>query len=171
MRKILVVIDMQNDFIDGALGTKDAVSIVPKVVEKIKSYDSSNVYATMDTHYDYFKTQEGKLLPVEHCISGTKGWKLRKEIAELVKDNLFPKSTFGSSTLAGELNIISSKEDIEVELVGLCTDVCVVSNALLFKAIMPEVRISVDSSCCAGTTQEKHQAALEVMKSCQIIVS
>ncbi len=171
MRKILVVIDMQNDFIDGSLGTKDAVAIVPKVVEKIKTYDPSNVYATQDTHYDYFKTQEGRLLPVEHCISGTKGWKLRKEVAELIKDNLFPKNTFGSSTLARELNIMSSKEEIEIEIVGLTTDICVISNALLFKACMPEVKITVDSACCAGTTPDKHTAALEVMKSCQIIVN
>lgn len=170
MRKILVVIDMQNDFIDGALGTKDAVAIVPKVVEKIKSYDPYNIFATQDTHYDYFKTQEGKLLPVQHCIAGSKGWKLRKEVADLVKDNIFPKITFGAYTLAMELNNISAKEEIEIEICGLTSDVCVVSNALLFKTCMPEVKITVDSNCCAGTTQEKHQAALEVMRSCQIIV-
>ncbi|MGN0241798.1 MAG: cysteine hydrolase family protein [Candidatus Weimeria sp.] len=170
MRKIIVVIDMQNDFIDGSLGTKEAVNIVPAVVEKIKSYPENDVFATRDTHpANYLETQEGKYLPVEHCIKGTDGWQIRKEIAELIPgDQIFDKPTFGSVKLAEYLKGLSENEEIEVELAGLCTDICVVSNALMLKAFMPEVKISVDPSCCAGVTPEKHRAALETMASCQI---
>ena len=146
MRKILVVIDMQNDFIDGSLGTKEAQQIVPRVVEKMKEYDPWNIYLTRDTHYEnYLDTQEGRNLPVEHCIEGT-------------------------HRLAGILMTERAQEALEIELVGLCTDICVVSNALLFKAAMPEAPITVDASCCAGVTPESHRHALETMKMCQIKV-
>lgn len=172
MRKILIVIDMQNDFIDAALGTKEAVAIVEKVKEKIRSFGASDVIATMDTHgEDYMQTQEGKYLPVPHCIKGSDGWKIRPDIAELLEGaKIYEKPTFGSTALAEELKELSGKEEIELELIGLCTDICVVSNALLLKAMMPEVQISVDASCCAGVTPEKHEAALETMRSCQIRV-
>ena len=162
MHKLLVVIDMQNDFIDAALGTKEALAIVEPVKEKIRSYPKEDIIATMDT-------QEGKYLPVPHCIRGTEGWRIRADIAELLKDaKIFEKPTFGSIELAEYLKSLSEAEDIELELIGLCTDICVVSNALLLKAAMPEVKITVDSSCCAGVTVEKHLAALDTMRSCQI---
>ena len=172
MRKILIVIDMQNDFIDAALGTKEAVAIVDAVKEKIMSYPAADVIATMDTHGEnYMETQEGQNLPVMHCIKGTDGWQIRPDIAELLKEaTIYEKPTFGSVKLAEDLKALAEKEEIELELIGLCTDICVVSNALLLKAAMPEVRISVDSSCCAGVTPEKHLAALETMRSCQIYV-
>lgn len=172
MRRILVVVDMQNDFIDGALGTKEAVQIVDPVIQKIKEYDVKDIYATRDTHgTDYLSTQEGKNLPVEHCIKGTKGWKIREEIADLLEGAVIvDKPTFGSFELAELLSKENEKEELEIELVGLCTDICVVSNALLLKAKMPEIKISVDESCCAGVTVESHKAALETMKMCQISV-
>jgi nicotinamidase-related amidase len=170
MRKILIVIDMQNDFVDGALGTSEAVAIVDAVKNKIKSYNACDVIATMDTHsVDYMDTQEGKNLPVPHCIRGSEGWEIRPDIAALLADaRIYEKPTFGSVQMATDLAALSEKEDIELELIGLCTDICVISNALLLKAIMPEVKISVDASCCAGVTPEKHLAALEAMRSCQI---
>lgn len=173
MRKILIVIDMQNDFIDAALGTKEAVSIVEAVKDKIRSYAAENVFATMDTHAEnYMETQEGKYLPVPHCIKGSEGWKIRPDIASLLTGAMiYEKPTFGSTALAADLRELSKKEEIELELVGLCTDICVVSNALLLKAFMPEVKISVDATCCAGVTPEKHLAALETMRSCQIRVT
>lgn len=172
MRKILIVIDMQNDFIDAALGTKEAVAIVDAVKAKIRSYPVEDVIATMDTHGEnYMETQEGTYLPVPHCIKGSEGWRLRRDIAELLTDaKIYEKPTFGSTELAADLKNLSGKEEIELELVGLCTDICVVSNALLLKATMPEVKISVDASCCAGVTPKKHLAALETMRSCQIQV-
>lgn len=172
MKKVLIVIDMQNDFIDGSLGTPEAVAIIDAVKEKVRSYPAEDVIATMDTHKtDYMRTQEGHNLPVEHCIRGSQGWEIREDIKELLKDaKIYEKPTFGSVDLACDLKELSEKEEIELELVGLCTDICVVSNALLLKAYMPEVKISVDASCCAGVTPEKHQAALETMKSCQIQV-
>ena len=170
MRKILIVIDMQNDFIDAALGTKEAEAIVDAVKEKIRAYPAENVIATMDTHgEDYMQTQEGKYLPVPHCIKGSDGWQIRPDIAELLDGvKIYEKPTFGSTEMAAELKAIAEKEEIELELIGLCTDICVVSNALLLKAFMPEVKISVDALCCAGVTPEKHLAALETMRSCQI---
>ena len=172
MRKILIVVDMQNDFIDAALGTPEAVAIVEAVKEKIRSYPSEDVIATMDTHGEkYMETQEGKYLPVPHCIKGSDGWQIRPEIAELLAGaKIYEKPTFGSTAMAEDLKEIAGKEEIELELIGLCTDICVVSNALLLKAMMPEVRISVDAACCAGVTPEKHLAALETMRSCQIQV-
>ena len=174
MKKILVVIDMQNDFIDGALGTPEAVAIVENVKAKILSYPKENVFATRDTHHQYYMdTQEGRNLPVPHCIRGTDGWQIRPEIAELIfPDHIVDKPTFGSTQLARLMEVLERREEdgIEIELVGLCTDICVVSNALLLKASMPETPISCDASCCAGVTPAKHEAALETMRSCQIRV-
>ena len=173
MKKILIVVDMQNDFIDAALGTAEAVAIVDAVKEKISSYPVENVIATMDTHGEnYMETQEGQNLPVMHCIKGTDGWKIRPDIAELLEGaKIYEKPTFGSTALAADLKALSENEEIELELIGLCTDICVVSNALLLKANMPEVKISVDAACCAGVTPEKHLAALETMRSCQVNVT
>ena len=172
MRKILLVIDMQKDFIDGALGTPEAEAIVGNVIEKIKSYPKEDVYATRDTHQaNYLETQEGKFLPVVHCVEGTEGWQLRPEIGELIDpEHVIDKPTFGSRKLAKLMKKLAKKEDLEIELVGLCTDICVVSNALLLKATLWEAPISVDASCCAGVTPAKHEAALETMRSCQIAV-
>ena len=174
MKKILIVIDMQNDFIDGSLGTHEAQAIVGNVVEKIKSYPKSDVFATRDTHRpNYLQNQEGRLLPVEHCIKHTPGWEIRAEIAELLDPaHIIDKPTFGSQKLAKMMmqKYIAEEGELEVEIVGLCTDICVVSNALMIKAAIPEARISVDPACCAGVTPEKHEAALETMRSCQIFV-
>lgn len=172
MRKILIVIDMQNDFIDGSLGTKEAEAIVENVKNRIREYAPENIIATMDTHeINYLSTQEGKYLPVEHCIRNTEGWQIRKDIAALLEHAaVYEKPTFGSKALAEHLLHLSKEEEISLELIGLCTDICVISNALLLKAFMPEVPISVDSSCCAGVTPAKHEAALETMRSCQIQV-
>jgi nicotinamidase-related amidase len=171
--KVLIVVDMQNDFIDGALGTPEAVAIVPNVVEKIKNFDG-RVIATRDTHgEDYLNTQEGKYLPVEHCIRGTKGWEIRPEIQALISETPVDKETFGSTGLGQVLKAYHQYEQpIEsITLVGLCTDICVISNAMLLKAFLPEVPILVDASCCAGVTPESHTRALEAMKACQIQIS
>ena len=175
MKKILLVIDMQNDFIDGALGTPEAVAIVENVKAKIRSYPKEDVFATRDTHTDfYMETQEGRNLPVPHCIRGTKGWEIRPDIAELIfPDHIIDKPTFGSTQLAKLMEILENREEegIEIELIGLCTDSCVVSIALLIKATLPETPISCDASCCAGVTPAKHEAALETMRSCQIRIT
>lgn len=181
MKKILVIVDMQNDFISGVLGTSEAVSIVDKVVEKISGDEWNYVYTTYDTHNEnYLKTQEGKKLPIEHCQEDSYGWRLNEKIYDALVDNYHKyrwtaekKNTFGSVSLAKRLfNICYNKEtapeDIELTLVGVCTDICVISNALLLKAYYPEMNIIIDASCCAGSTPEKHKMALEVMKSCQI---
>lgn len=169
MKNILIVVDMQNDFIDGALGTKEAVAIVPKVEEKIRNFDGE-VFFTRDTHETYYlETQEGKNLPVKHCIRDTEGWQIRKELDVLRKTAPVDKETFGSTDLAGELNMIDEDEGIgSITLVGLCTDICVISNALLIKASLPEVPICVDATCCAGVTPESHENALKAMEACQI---
>ena len=172
MRKLLVVVDMQNDFIDGSLGTKEAEAIVDNVVKVIGTYDPKDIFATRDTHPEnYLETQEGRNLPVVHCVKNTPGWELNEKVVAALGDaKVIDKPTFGSRTLAEELEAIAAKEEIEVTLVGLCTDICVVSNALILKAMYPEAVISVDADCCAGVTPEKHEAALETMKSCQIDV-
>ena len=178
--RYLVVVDMQNDFIDGALGTPEAQAIVPKVVKKIEEFDGEVLW-TQDSHYDnYLETQEGRLLPVKHCIVASDGWKLNSLVAAAlqrkgaVDDQLhaFAKQTFGSLGLAGRLYPDAAFGDgiEEVVLVGLCTDICVISNALLLKAFLPEVKITVDASCCAGVTPERHKNALEAMKACQIFI-
>ena len=172
MKKVLVVIDMQNDFIDGALGTAEAVGIVDKVVKKIGNYPADCIYATRDTHgEDYLETSEGRYLPVKHCIKGTMGWEIRKEVAHTMPQALvIDKPTFGSEELVQRLLEESKGEEIEIELVGLCTDICVVTNALLLKTKLPETKIKVDAACCAGVTQESHEAALLTMKMCQVEV-
>ena len=169
--EVLVVVDMQNDFIDGALGTPEAVEIVPRVLEKIRSFPG-RIYATMDTHSpDYLQTQEGRNLPVEHCIRGTQGWQLQKEIGKLITDGIIEKPTFGSRQLGETLEALNREEPIErITLVGLCTDICVISNALTLKAFLPEVPIQVDAACCAGVSVATHNQALEAMKLCQIQV-
>ncbi len=165
MKKTLIVVDMQNDFIDMALGTKEAVAIVPKVKAKIAEYvnDGNEVIFTRDTHGEnYLETNEGKNLPVPHCIKGTHGWEIFDGLY-VEGSKIIDKPNFGWKNW--------DKEDFEeVELVGLCTDICVVSNALIIKATHPEIKVSVDSQCCAGVTPETHKAALETMKMCQINV-
>ncbi|ONI38997.1 amidase [Candidatus Epulonipiscium fishelsonii] len=180
MKKILVVVDMQNDFIDGVLGTQEAQSIIPNVVAKIKSYIQQGypVYFTKDIHEeDYLTTQEGKNLPVEHCIRGTLGSKFNKEILKFVKSIqqntlqaiIFEKNGFGSEQLPQYIkNTLIENEEVEIEVVGVCTDICVITNSLVLKTFLPEAKIVVDSSCCAGVTIAKHNNALEAMKSCQI---
>ena len=167
--KILVVVDMQNDFVDGALGTKEAVAIVSKVVEKIKSYEGEKIIFTRDTHEEnYMETQEGKNLPVPHCIRATEGWELNPEIEMLRKEDAIDKPSFGSLELASYLKEQSDVESIE--FVGICTDICVISNVMIAKAALPEVPVIVDASCCAGVTPESHKNALEAMKMCQVKV-
>lgn len=169
--KVLVVIDMQNDFIDGALGTPEACAIVPAVVDRIRNFDGL-VLATRDTHgADYLNTQEGRNLPVEHCIKGTEGWELNPEISALIKEAPIDKPTFGSCELGMRLKELAQHENIEnITLIGVCTDICVISNAMIIKAFLPEVQVTVVKDCCAGVTPESHLRALEAMRSCQIEV-
>ena len=172
MKKILVVVDMQNDFINGSLGSDEAQNVVDAVSEKIKEYDVKNIYVTRDTHTeDYLNTNEGRHLPVIHCIKNSKGWQLNEKIETATEGAIvIDKTTFASVELADLLKAENNKEALEIELVGLCTDICVISNALLLKTFMPEVSIKVDSSCCAGVTPDSHKMALETMKMCQIAV-
>jgi len=168
-KKLLVVVDMQNDFIDGALGSKAAQSIVGKVCDKIDEWDGYTCF-TLDTHYDdYLETNEGRHIPVEHCINETEGWKLHPEIEKRRDGRAFTfyKETFGS---IGLLDAVQSLDIEEVQLAGLCTDICVVSNAMLVRAGLPNSEIIVDASCCAGTSKENHDAALKVMRQCCIDV-
>lgn len=183
--RVLVCVDLQNDFIDGVLGTPEAQKIVKRVVDKINNYDDKSntlVLFTKDTHCstNYLDTLEGTILPIPHCIENTPGWSINKEVSRAVKENRFLsyssdkiiksrvyKNTFGSDDLREFFE--KFKNDIEeVEFVGLCTDCCVISNVLMARMVLPNTEIMVDSSCCAGITPEKHQAALEVMRSCQI---
>lgn len=170
--KYLIVVDMQNDFVTGSLGTEEAQAIVPAVVKKVREYDGRVIF-TKDTHTaDYLNTQEGKKLPVKHCIEGQEGWQLFGELEKLAKEDsckVYKKPTFGCVELAADLKAINDGELIEeIELCGLCTDICVISNALLLKAFMPEVPVCVDASCCAGVTVTSHHNALDAMKMCQI---
>lgn len=170
--KALIVVDMQNDFIDGALGTPEALSIVPFVRGKVMHFDGLVIF-TRDTHFEnYLSTREGKNLPVPHCIKGTQGWEIADSLKELTKGRIvIDKPTFGSTELQNLLVNEHEKTPFEeIELVGLCTDICVISNALLIKAALPEVNVTVDSSCCAGVTPESHENALSAMKMCQITV-
>lgn len=169
MKDILVVVDMQNDFIDGALGTKEAAAIVPKVERKIREF-SGTVLFTRDTHFEnYMETQEGRKLPVPHCIKGSEGWQIRPELEALRETEAFDKMTFGSEELGTALKAMNEKEPVgSITLVGLCTDICVISNAMLIKAFLPEVPVIVDASCCAGVTPESHENALRAMEACQI---
>ena len=172
MKKILVVVDMQNDFVDGALGTKEAQNIVKNVAEKIKSYD--DIFVTYDTHFEnYTETAEGRKLPVPHCIKGTNGWELNPKIAEALKGKNYKtieKLTFGSVDLPQLVKEKIGNQKAEITLIGLCTDICVVSNALLLKANILDSEIFVDSACCAGVTPDTHNAALDTMRCCQINV-
>lgn len=164
-RKMLVVVDMQNDFISGTLGTEDARSVVKKVCDKIDGWDGY-VCFTFDTHYDdYLDTVEGRHIPVEHCINETHGWQLDPRIESRCTDRAFSvyKDSFGAIELP---TLIRYLEISNVELVGLCTDICVISNALLLRSAVPDANVSVDASCCAGTTPENHRAALTIMKQC-----
>ena len=173
-KNVLIVVDMQKDFVDGSLGTKEAVAIVDAVVKKVNEFDGEVIF-TRDTHYgNYMDSQEGKYLPVVHCVKDTAGWEIVPEL-EMIRNaknmQCYDKPTFGCTALAEDLKKFYENGEIEsVELVGLCTDICVVSNALLIKAFMPELSVSVDSACCAGVTPVKHEAALETMRSCQIQV-
>ena len=168
MKKTLIVIDFQNDFVNGVLGTPEAQAIIPEVKEKVAEYlrHGNEVIFTRDTHYEnYMDTLEGKKLPVSHCVFGTDGWRLVDGLEGIEECCYYNKETFGFKAwpfLTGEPELI--------EIIGVCTDICVITNALLLKTVFPELPIVVDASCCAGTTPEKHKAALEVMKSCQITV-
>lgn len=165
--KLLIVVDMQNDFIDGALGTPEAIKIVDNVKAKIQQYaseDDTLIVFTRDSHdSNYLETHEGKLLPIEHCIVGTHGWKIAAGLE-------VPNCGYVNKTTFGWLHWSSFSSADKIEIIGLCTDICVVSNALILRAKYPESDITVDASCCAGSAPEKHKAALEVMKSCHINV-
>ena len=166
--KYLIVVDMQNDFIDGALGTKEAAAIVPYVKSVIEHFDGTVIF-TRDTHFEnYMETQEGKNLPAPHCIKGTDGWQIRAELDALRKTEAIDKVTFGSKDL---VKVLEGKTDIEsIMFVGLCTDICVISNVMLVKAFYPEIPLTVDAKACAGVTPESHKNALEAMKMCQVKV-
>ena len=173
MKKFLVVVDIQNDFVDGALGTAEAQKIIKPSIEKIKNFDGE-IFVTYDTHgEDYLNTAEGKKLPVAHCIKNTNGWRLNGEIAAALEGKKYTeviKYTFGSKDLPKILLEAAQGDDFSVELIGLCTDICVVSNALYLKANFPECDILVDGTCCAGVTPQTHNAALDTMRCCQIDV-
>ena len=179
--KILIVVDMQNDFITGPLGTEAARAIVPKVAAKIRKYqkDGNPVLATMDTHTEtYLDSHEGKKLPVKHCICGTDGWQLCPEIDELIPaKNRKKKNSFGLRRIDSEIlrelyyKGYFPESDMFIEIVGVCTDICVISNALIVRSVFPNATVVVDASCCAGTTPEMHEKALDVMRSCQIDIN
>ena len=166
--KILVVVDMQNDFIDGALGTPEAVAIVPYVKQAIENFEGK-VFFTRDTHFsDYLDTQEGKHLPVPHCIKGTPGWEIHPQLDALRKTEPIDKLTFGSSQLT---QILAAEKEVEsITFLGLCTDICVISNVMIAKAFFPEIPLIVDAKGCAGVTPQSHKNALEAMKMCQITI-
>lgn len=167
--RILIVVDMQNDFIDGALGTPEAQAIVKRVAAKVEAYKGrgDEVIFTRDTHSEnYLATQEGRNLPVKHCIRDSEGWRISSAL-DTSGCTLFDKPSFGSLELA---EYIAQREPMSVELVGLCTDICVISNAIILKARMPEVPIGVDATCCAGVTPESHKNAISAMKTCQVVI-
>lgn len=177
-RKILIVVDVQNDFITGALRNEEAIKRLPNIVNLVKTTNFDDIYLTMDTHDEnYLDTLEGKKLPVKHCIRGTEGRELAKELTHAIGDRpcvyIHEKATFGSVDLAKELQKLAkvSKQEIEFTIVGFCTDICVVSNALLLRAYLPNAKITVFEDCCAGVTHETHEAALKTMKMCQIDVA
>lgn len=173
MEKLLIVVDMQKDFVDGALGSREAVAIVDNVVKKIETFDG-DIIVTYDTHAEnYMDTQEGKNLPVSHCIKGTPGWELDAKVRKALEGKVFKtieKPTFGSTELPEYIRANYDPEDLDIQLIGLCTDICVVSNALLLKANFLETKVSVDASCCAGVTKDSHNAALTTMKMCQVTI-
>lgn len=171
MKHFLVVVDIQNDFVDGSLGTKEAEAIIRNSSEKIRRFDGE-IFVTYDTHFEnYLQTAEGEKLPVEHCIKGTVGWQLNNEISKALEDKNYiavEKVTFGSVELPRLIEKAAKGQDFDITLIGLCTDICVVSNALILKANFPEKKIVVDPDCCAGVTVDSHNAAIETMKMCQI---
>lgn len=173
MKKILIVVDMQHDFIDGALGSPEAMAIVPNVVAKIKEYEANGdaIIYTADTHFeDYMETMEGKKLPVPHCIHATGGWHIPEDLY-IANRPIVHKYSFGSTNLHYYVDAMCRADEIEsIEFVGLCTDICVISNVMIIKAHYPNTKIIVDSSCCAGVTPESHVRALEAMKMCHIEV-
>ena len=173
MKHFLIVVDMQKDFVDGALGSAEAIAIIPAVANKIRTFDGE-IIVTYDTHEDdYMTTREGRFLPVPHCIRDTDGWQLNDAVAEALSDRAYTvveKPTFGAVTLPEVVEQLAGDEEFTVELIGLCTDICVVSNAMLLKAAFPEADMSVDAACCAGVTPASHQAALTTMSCCQITV-
>ena len=177
MAKVLIVVDTQEDFIYGSLGTPEAQAIVPNVNKKIKEYegDGGAIVFTRDTHHeDYLETNEGRHLPIQHCIFGTDGWEIASSIYKPTSPySIIDKTTFGYGLWNHNRSISNAYalgEECNIEIIGLCIDICVVSIALILKTTYPEANITVDASCCAGTTPEKYKAALEVMKSCQISV-
>ena len=169
MQKLLIVIDMQNDFIDGTLGSPEAQGIVPHVLQRVSTF-AGTVLFTQDTHAaNYLETQEGKNLPVPHCIRGSKGWELQSELEKMRKTSPLLKTTFGSKDLGPLLLRLNEEDPIEeITFLGLCTDICVISNVLIAKAFLPEVPIRVDARGCAGITPKSHAEALSVMKQNQI---
>lgn len=171
MKHFLVVVDIQNDFVDGALGTREAVAIIDKACEKINSFNGE-IFVTYDTHFEnYLETAEGKKLPVKHCVENTNGWELNGKIAKSLEGKSYTavkKLTFGSTELPSLVEKAAKGEDFDITLIGLCTDICVVSNAIILKANFPEKQIIVDSACCAGVTFDSHNAALQTMSMCQI---
>ena len=173
MKHFLIVVDMQKDFVDGALGTPEAVAIVPAVCERIRSFDGE-IIVTYDTHPDtYLDTAEGKKLPVTHCVKDTDGWRLDANVASALAEREWTaveKPTFGSVDLPFLIRSMAGDEDFDVTLIGLCTDICVVSNALLLKAHFPEISVAVEGNLCAGVTPDTHAAALQTMQMCQIDV-
>lgn len=172
MQEILVVVDMQNDFVTGPLGTSEARAILPKVAEKVKAFPG-RVLFTRDTHEEnYLESREGRALPVPHCIRGTRGWEICPELEPLRKEEPVDKPTFGSTGLGEVLRAADryGEKIGKITLVGVCTDICVISNALLLRAFLPEAEIAVDAACCAGVTPESHQTALRAMKACQIAI-
>ncbi|MBQ2689674.1 MAG: cysteine hydrolase [Solobacterium sp.] len=167
--KVLIIVDMQNDFVDAALGTKEAVQIVPEVVRAIQDPSYDMVIATLDTHHEnYLSTLEGRYLPVEHCIENTEGWQFNPQVEDALAARgamILKKPTFGSRTLA---EMLQEMQPAQVDFCGLCTDICVLSNALMVRAALPDTEMRVLAKACAGTTPEKHNAAIAVLGSCQI---
>ena len=166
-KEVLIIVDMQNDFVTGSLANKDAELMIPKMIMKLKKNKKDLIF-TMDTHNkDYLKTQEGKNLPIEHCIKDTKGWHIIPQLAEFLGKAKYiaEKDTFGGFSL-----VTLTKDYDSIELIGVCTDICVIANALMLKMFYPEKEIIVDKKCCAGTTKANHNAALKVMKSCQVTI-
>jgi nicotinamidase-related amidase len=171
--KILVVVDMQNDFLTGTLGSEDTKEIIPNVIKSIENFNGK-IFFTRDTHFeDYLNTQEGEKLPVKHCLKNTWGWEICEELKKYTnEEHIVDKPTFGSVVLAEKLVEINDKEKIDsVTFVGVCTDICVIANAMLVKSFLPEVKVIVDSSSCAGVSKKTHEAALTAMQSCQIEIA
>ena len=173
MKQILIVVDMQKDFVDGAMGTQEAKAIVPRVTRKIRQHNGP-LFVTYDTHLDtYMQSNEGSHLPVPHCIKGSDGWQLDAQVQQALEGKIYTaveKFTFGSVDLPALVEAAADGEAFEIELIGLCTDICVISNAMVTKAFFPEIPLFVDARACAGVTPESHRNALAAMKMCQITV-